>query len=94
VIKTLKQFGGSIVIKPLKLLEQIPLERFLAMSTDDLRGILAELATTTSRARRESPFDHVAIGSLIRVMDRNGYQRVSVLGPEAAKAWAARVGIR
>jgi len=71
--------------------ERIPLERFLAMSTDDLRGVLYELKT--SRARRESVLDDVAIESLIRVMDRGGHRSVSALGPEAAKAWAARAGV-
>jgi hypothetical protein len=73
-------------------LEPIPLERFLAMGTDDLRGILAELAT--GRTRGKSPLNDGAIESLIRVMDRGGYQRVSALGPRAAEAWAARVAIR
>jgi hypothetical protein len=72
-------------------LEQITLQRFLAMSADDLRCILDEL--TTTRGRRESDLDDVAIASLIRVMDRAGYTSVSDLGPGAAKAWAARVGV-
>ncbi len=73
------------------ILEQITLTRFLAMSPDDLRCTLDELAST--RARRESDLDDVAIASLIRVMDRAGYTRVSDLGPGAARAWAARVGV-
>jgi hypothetical protein len=73
-------------------LEPIPLERFLGMHTDDLRGILAEL--TSGRARSESSLDSDAIESLIRVMDRKGYATVSRLGPEAATAWASRVGVR
>ena len=70
---------------------QITLRRFLAMSADDLRRILDELAST--RARRESDLDDVAIASLIRVMDHSGYTRVSDLGPGAARAWAARAGV-
>ena len=73
------------------ILEQITLKRFLAMSADDLRCILNEL--TTTRARRESDLNDVAIASLIRVMDRAGYTSVSDLGLGAARAWAARVGI-
>ena len=74
------------------LLEQIPLKRFLEMRPDDLRQILAELAS--SRARRDSPLDPDAIESLIRVIERKGYATVSRLGPEAARLWASRVGLR
>ena len=72
------------------ILEQITFQRFLTMSADDLRDILDEFPG--SHSRRNSPFDDVAIGSLIRVMDRAGYRSVAALGPGAARAWAARVG--
>ncbi len=72
-------------------LEKITFQRFLAMSPDDLRDILEELPG--SHSRRKSPLDDVAIGSLIRVMDRAGYTGVAALGPGAARAWADRVGI-
>ena len=72
-------------------LELIPYQRFLAMGVDDLRQILAELPD--GREKRKSPLDDVAIGSLIRVMDRAGHTTVSDLGPGAARAWAARVGV-
>ena len=72
-------------------LEQITLQRFLAMSADDLRAILNELPA--GRDRRKSALNDVAIESLIRVMDRAGYTRVSDLGPGAARAWAPRVGV-
>ena len=72
-------------------LEQIPLELFLAMSADDLRCILNKLATT--RASRASHLNGLAIESLVRVMDRDGYGKVSALGPDAARLWAARVGV-
>ena len=72
-------------------LERIPYDRFLAMGVDDLSDILAELPS--GREKRKSPLDDVAIASLIRVMDRSGYSRVSDLGPGATRAWAARVGI-
>jgi hypothetical protein len=72
-------------------LEPIPYQRFLAMSADDLRDILAELPS--GREKRKSPLDEVAIGSLIRVMDRGGHSRVSDLGPSAARAWSARIGV-
>ena len=71
--------------------ERIPLERFFAMSVDDLRLIRDELPT--GRDRGKSPLDEDAIESLIRVMDRSGYGMVSALGPGAARAWAARVGV-
>jgi len=71
--------------------EQIPLERFFELRIHDLRNILAELAT--GRARRESSLNPDAIEALIRVMDRDGYQTVSRLGPEAANAWARRAGV-
>jgi hypothetical protein len=77
-------------VSPL-VLEQIPLQRFLAMNVDDLRGILDELPS--SRNRHQSPLDRVAIESLVRVIDRAGYKRVSALGPGAATAWATRVGV-
>jgi hypothetical protein len=69
----------------------VPFQRFLAMSATDLRDILAELPS--SRDRRKSPLDDVAIASLIRVMDRAGHTTVSDLGAGAARAWAARIGI-
>ena len=65
---------------------------FLELSADDLRVILGELPA--GRDRRDSPLDGGAIDSLIRVMDRAGYTRVSDLGLGAARAWAARVGVR
>ena len=71
--------------------ERISLLRFLRMSADDLRAIHNGLPS--GRDRRKSPFDGDAIESLIRVMDRAGHPRVSALGPAAAKAWAARVGV-
>lgn len=71
--------------------EQIPLERFLAMSADDLRVILGELPN--SRDKRKSPLDGDAIESLIRVMDRAGHKSISALGAGAARAWAARIGV-
>jgi len=71
--------------------DPIPLERFLELQRDDLGNILAELES--SRAKRESPLNPDAIEALIRVMDRHDYQTVSLLGPEAARAWARRVGI-
>jgi len=73
-------------------LEPIPYQRFVAMGADDLGDILARLPN--GRERRKSPLDEVAIGSLIRVMDRAGHTTVSDLGPGAARAWAARVGVR
>ena len=73
------------------ILDSITLQQFLEVSADDLRGILDEFAI--ARDRRNPRFDDVAIGSLIRVMDRAGYTRVSELGLEAARAWAARVGV-
>ena len=73
-------------------LEAIPFVRFLDLSTDELRRILAELGDP--RSRRASPLDDDGIESLIRVMDRGGYRKVSALGPLAAKAWATRVGVR
>jgi hypothetical protein len=72
-------------------LERIPLQRFLAMSANDLRVLLDELPT--SRERRKSPLNADAIHSLIRVMDRASHTSVSALGLGAAKAWAARVGV-
>jgi hypothetical protein len=73
------------------IVEQIPLQRFLEMSANDLRHILDDVATT--HARRGSVLDDVAIESLIRVLDRPGFTRVSDLGLGAARAWAARVGV-
>ena len=61
-------------------LELIPYRRYLAMSADDLRDILAELPS--GREKRKSPLDDVAIGSLIRVMDRAGHATVSDLDRE------------
>jgi len=61
------------------------------MRRDDLRNILAELES--SRAKRESPLNPDAIETPIRVMDKKGYETVSRLGPEAARAWALRVGV-
>ena len=72
-------------------LERIPYQRFFAMSADDLRDILAELPS--GREKRKSPLDEVAIGSLIRVMDRGGHTTVADLGPRATRAWAARIGV-
>jgi hypothetical protein len=72
-------------------LETIPLERFLGLSADDLRGILSDFGDP--RRRQDGPLDEGRIESLIRVMDRGGYRSVSALGPEAAKAWATRIGI-
>ncbi len=72
------------------ILEQITFQRFLTMSADDLRDILDEFPS--SHGRRKSLLDDVAIGSLIRVMDRAGYKSVAALGQGAARAWAARVG--
>ena len=72
-------------------LEQITLQRFLAMSADDLRAILNELPA--GRDRRKSALNDVAIESLIRVMDRTGHTTVSDLGAGAARAWAARIGL-
>lgn len=64
---------------------------FLEMSAEDLRGLLSQLPA--GRDRRFSPLDSAALNSLIRVMDRAGYTRVSELGLGAARAWAARVGV-
>jgi len=74
------------------ILEKTTLKRFLSMNADELRSILDEL--TTIRNKRELGLDDVVLASLIRVMDRAGYQKVFALGPAAAKAWAARVGVR
>lgn len=65
---------------------------FLELSTDDLRVILNQLPAGPDR--RDLPLDGGAIDSLIRVMDRGGYTRVSDLGLGAARAWAVRVGVR
>lgn len=72
--------------------ERVTFQRFLAMGADDLRCILEELATP--RVRHESGLDEAAIESLIRVMDRAKYGWVLDLGLGAARAWAARVGVR
>jgi hypothetical protein len=73
------------------LLKPITLQRFLVMSADDLRVILAEFPTR--REKRKSPLDGDAIESLIRVMHRTEHTTVSDLGTDAARAWAARIGI-
>ena len=72
------------------ILDAITLQQFLEMSADDLRGIRDEFPV--GRDRRNPRLDDVAVNSLIRVMDRAGYTRVSELGLGAARAWAARVG--
>ena len=72
--------------------EPVTFQRFIAMGGDDLRSILDELETPG--ARRESSLDESAIESLIRVMNRAGYTWVLELGMGAARAWAARVGVK
>jgi len=61
------------------------------MGFEDLCDLSEELAT--SRAKHQSPLDGVALGSLIRVMDRKGYETISQLGRDAATAWATHIGV-
>jgi hypothetical protein len=72
-------------------LERIPLGRFLQMGFEDLCDLSEELAN--SRAKHQSPLHGVALGSLIRVMDRKGYETISQLGQDAATAWATHIGV-
>ncbi len=72
-------------------LERIPLGHFLQMGFEDLRDLSADFAN--SRIKRRSLLDEVALGSLIRVMDRHGYKTISQLGRDAATVWATHIGI-
>ena len=72
-------------------LERLPLGQFLQMGFEDLRDLSADFLRIPSRQR--SHLDEVVLGSLVRVMERQGYRTVSQLGGDAAAVWATRIGI-
>jgi len=72
-------------------LERFPLGQFLQMGLEDLRELSADFAN--SRLEQRSRLDVVALRSLIRVMDRQGYKAISQLGRDAATVWATHIGI-
>jgi len=71
--------------------ERFPLGQFLRMGLGDLRDLSADLANV--RVEQRSILDVVALRSLIRVMDRQGYTTISQLGRDAATVWATHIGI-
>ena len=73
-------------------LERFPLGHFLRMGLGDLRDLSTDLANV--RVEQRSLLDVVALRSLIRVMDRQGYTTISQLGPDAATVWATHIGFR
>jgi len=72
-------------------LERFPLGQFLEMGLEDLRDLSADFANI--RIEQRSLLDVVALRSLIRVMDRQGYKTISQLGRDAARVWATHIGI-
>ena len=70
---------------------RFPLGHFLRMGLPDLRDLSADLANI--RVAQRSLIDVVALRSLIRVMDRQGYTTISQLGRDAATVWATHIGI-
>ena len=73
-------------------LERFPLGHFLRMGLGDLRDLSTDLANV--RVEQRSLLDVVALRSLIRVMDRQGYTTISQLGGDAATVWATHIGFR
>jgi hypothetical protein len=72
-------------------LERLPLGQFLQMGSGDLRGLSADFANIPFKQR--ALLNEVALASLIRVMDRQGYKTISQLGQDAARVWATHIGI-
>jgi hypothetical protein len=72
-------------------LERLPLGQFLQMGFEDLRDLSADFARIPTRQR--SHLDEMALGSLVRVMERRGYKTISQLGRDAATVWATHIGI-
>jgi hypothetical protein len=72
-------------------LERFPLGQFLHMGLEDLRDLSADFANI--RVEQRSLLDVVALRSLIRVMERQGYTAISQLGRDAATVWATHIGV-
>ncbi len=80
----------------------VSLARFLACSVADLEDeiVRAEDERREQRRFKRLPangtvsLDPNALGSLVRVLERQGLRTVGELGAAAAHAWARRVGIQ
>jgi hypothetical protein len=81
--------------------QKVSLERFATWSVADVEDAIVRAADARREQRRfrhrldtpDAELDVDALGSLARVLQRQGLRAVRDLGDAAVRAWARRVGI-